>query len=81
MLKQLRALVPYLTKYKSTYAIGMVCVVVSNALITLGPKILEHGINLIDGGASPAAVGRAALLLARRPNRDLAVRLLFAPVP
>jgi len=63
MLKQLRALVPYITKYRATYAIGMVCVVVSNALITLGPKILEHGINLIDGGASTAAVGRAALLL------------------
>lgn len=54
---------PYLTKYRTTYAVGMVCVVVSNALITLGPKILEHGINLIDGGASTAAVGRAALLL------------------
>ena len=63
MLKQLRALVPYLTKYKSTYAVGLVCVVVSNALITLGPKILEHGINLIDSGATAAAVGRAALLL------------------
>ncbi len=41
----------------------MVCVVVSNGLITLGPKILEHGINLIDGGGSTGAVGRAALLL------------------
>jgi ATP-binding cassette subfamily B protein len=55
--------VPYLTKYKSTYAIGMACVVVSNALITLGPKILERGINLIDSGATNAAVARAALLL------------------
>jgi ATP-binding cassette subfamily B multidrug efflux pump len=63
MLKHLRALVPYITKYKRTYAIGMVCVVLSNALITLGPKILEHGINLIDGGATPASVARTALLL------------------
>lgn len=63
MLKDLRTLVPYLTRYKSTYALGMCCVVASNALITLGPKILEHGINLIDGGAEPSAVGRAALLL------------------
>ncbi len=63
MLKELRALVPYLTKYKSTYAVGLLCVVVSNALITLGPKILERGINLIDSGATSAAVGRAAALL------------------
>ncbi|TFG52383.1 MAG: ABC transporter ATP-binding protein [Gemmatimonadales bacterium] len=63
MLTSLRALVPYITKFKSTYAAGMVFVVVSNALITLGPKILEHGINLIDGGATPAAVARVALLL------------------
>lgn len=63
MLMSLRALVPYITKYRGTYAAGMLFVVVSNALITLGPKILEHGINLIDGGATPAAVGRTALLL------------------
>jgi ATP-binding cassette, subfamily B, multidrug efflux pump len=63
MLKELRALVPYLTKYKSTYLVGLLCVVVSNALITLGPKILERGINLIDSGATSAEVGRAALLL------------------
>jgi ATP-binding cassette subfamily B multidrug efflux pump len=63
MLRQLRALVPYLTKYKTTYLVGMACVVVSNALITYGPRILERGINLIDSGGSPAAVGRAALLL------------------
>ena len=63
MLKELRALVPYLTKYKSTYAVGLLCVVVSNALITLGPKILERGINLIDSGATSAEVGRAAALL------------------
>lgn len=63
MLKDLRALVPYLTKYRRTYAGGMLLVVVSNALITLGPKILERGINLIDSGAPPSAVTRAALLL------------------
>ena len=63
MLKSLRALVPYITKYKSAYAVGLACAVVSNALITLGPKILERGINLIDGGAANAAVARAALLL------------------
>ncbi|TFG45650.1 MAG: ABC transporter ATP-binding protein [Gemmatimonadales bacterium] len=63
MKKHLRALVPYITKYKSTYVAGMVFMVVSNALITLGPKILEHGINLIDGGSSPALVARVALLL------------------
>ncbi len=63
MLKSLRALVPYLTKYRSTYAVGLACVVISNALITLGPKILERGINLIDSGAGDAAVARAALLL------------------
>jgi ATP-binding cassette subfamily B protein len=63
MLIQLRALGPYLARYKSTYAAGMLCVVVSNALITAGPRILEHGINLIDGGAPSAAVARVAALL------------------
>ncbi len=63
MLKSLRALVPYVTKYKSAYAFGLACAVASNALITLGPKILERGINLIDAGATGAVVARAALLL------------------
>jgi len=63
MMRDLRALVPYLTTYRKTYGVGMLLVVVSNALITLGPKILERGINLIDGGAPPSAVTRAALLL------------------
>jgi ATP-binding cassette subfamily B multidrug efflux pump len=63
MLKELRALRPYLASYRTTYAFGMLCVVISNTLITAGPKILERGINLIDGGASSAAVARAAALL------------------
>ena len=54
---------PYITRYKTAYGVGLACVVVSNALITLGPKILERGINLIDGGAPNEAVARAAALL------------------
>jgi len=63
MLKELRALRPYIATYKGTYATGMLCVVISNTLITIGPKIMERGINLIAGGAPSAAVGRAAALL------------------
>jgi len=63
MLRELRALVPYITRYRSTYGVGLVCVLVSNALITAGPRILERGINLIDSGATSDAVGRVAALL------------------
>jgi len=63
MLKELRALRPYIATYKRTYATGMLCVVISNTLITIGPKIMERGINLIAGGAPSAAVARAAALL------------------
>jgi len=63
MLKELRALRPYIATYKGTYAMGMACVVISNTLITIGPKLMERGINLIAGGAPSAAVARAAALL------------------
>jgi ATP-binding cassette, subfamily B, multidrug efflux pump len=63
MLKELRALRPYLATYRKTYAIGMLCVVISNTLITAGPKILERGIDLIGRGAPGAAVAQAAALL------------------
>jgi len=63
MLTELRALRPYLATYRRTYTIGMLCVVISNTLITAGPKILERGVNLIAAGAPNAAVARVAALL------------------
>lgn len=63
VLKELRSLGPYIARYRTPYLVGMACVVVSNALITLGPRILEHGVDLIDRGAALDAVARASLLL------------------
>ncbi len=63
MLKELRALWPYIARYRGTYLVGMVCVVVSNGLITLGPKLLERGVNIIAAGGAGRAVAQASLLL------------------
>jgi len=62
-MRELRSLGPYLGRYRRTYAIGLACVVVSNGLITLGPKLIQRGVDLIAHGAPEGAVLRAALLL------------------
>ena len=60
---ELRALLPYLRPYRRTYAIGLLLVVVSNALITLGPRFLQQGIDALRAGGPFGRVQLAVALL------------------
>ncbi len=62
-MKELRTLPPYLARYRRTYLVGLSCVVVSNALATVGPRLLGRGIDALAGPAPLPEVRRAALLL------------------
>ena len=41
-MRELRSLLPYMRRYRSTYLFGLLFVVVSNILTTLGPRFLER---------------------------------------
>jgi ATP-binding cassette, subfamily B, multidrug efflux pump len=62
-MRELRTLLPYLKPYRGTFLLGLVLVVVSNAFNTLGPKLLEQGIDALSRGGDVATVGAKALLL------------------
>ena len=63
-MRELKSLLPYLTKYTGTYLVGLLCVIGSNLLNTLAPKFIEQGIDALAGPAPVANVYRAALWLA-----------------
>ncbi len=60
---ELRSLLPYLTPYRRTYAVGLLLVVVSNAFTTLGPRFLERGIDALRAGDPFREVQLAVALL------------------
>lgn len=62
-MNELRALLPYVVAYRRTYAVGFLCVIVSNALTTLWPRFLQRAIDLIGAGAPTRAVGTAAAFM------------------
>lgn len=68
-MKQLRALLPYLRRYRRAIAWGIVLVVISNALAVSGLEFLKYGIDALRGGrigviARYAALSALAALLA-----------------
>ncbi len=63
VLNNLRRLTPYFRPYRTTYAVGLALVIVSNFLLTLGPRFIEQGVNALAAGHDLAGVRRAALLL------------------
>lgn len=60
---ELRALLPYLRAYRRTYAIGLLLVVVSNGLTTLGPRFIKEGIDALRSGAPFSRVQLAVAFL------------------
>ena len=50
MFKNLRPLVPYLRKYRATYAIGALCVLCNNGIWILFPLVLRRGIDVLNAG-------------------------------
>lgn len=62
-MRELRPLLPYMRRYRGVYTAGIVCVVSSNLLNTLGPRFVEQGIDALTGSNPVPAVRRAALLL------------------
>jgi ATP-binding cassette subfamily B multidrug efflux pump len=63
VLRNLRRLIPYFRPYWATYALGLGLVIISNRLITYGPRFIEQGVNALAAGHDMAGVRRAALLL------------------
>jgi ATP-binding cassette subfamily B protein len=62
-MRELRAVLPYLTPYRREYAVGLALVVVSNFFTTLGPRFLQRGVDALATAAPLGAVRSAALLL------------------
>jgi ATP-binding cassette subfamily B protein len=62
-MRELRTVLPYLRPYRWTFAGGLALVLVSNYFLTLGPKYLELGIDVLEQGNPFAEVRRAGLLL------------------
>ncbi len=54
-MKQLRRLLPYFSPYRGRLAVGLVLVVVSTAISSVGPWLLSIGIDSMGRGASLAA--------------------------
>src|SRR5690606_141061 len=46
-MRELRAVLPYLTPYRREYAAGLGLVVVSNFFTTLGPRFLQRGVDAL----------------------------------
>lgn len=62
-MRELRALLPYLRRYRGTVAFGMAMVLVSNGFAVLGPHFLERGIDALRAGAPFARVQYFAFLI------------------
>ena len=62
-MRELRSLLPYMRRYRSTYVFGLLFVVVSNILTTLGPRFLERAIDELTRSAPLRAVVWSASLM------------------
>jgi len=62
-MRELNILFPYLRRYRATYLLGLVLVLVSNALTSTGPRFLERGIDQISRGAPLTAIVWSAVIL------------------
>jgi ATP-binding cassette, subfamily B, multidrug efflux pump len=62
-MRELRSLLPYLKTYRWPYLTGLALVVVSNFFATLGPRLIQHGIDALRTGGQFHAVQTAVLLL------------------
>ncbi len=62
-MRELRSLLPYMRRYRGTYLLGLLFVVLSNILTTLGPRFLERAIDDLTRGAALRAVVFSASLM------------------
>lgn len=62
-MRELGSLVPYLRRYTGVYLVGFGCVVGSNLLNTLAPRLLQQGIDALRAPDPLTGVRRAALWL------------------
>lgn len=62
-MRELRSLLPYMRRYRSTYLFGLLFVVVSNILTTLGPRFLERAIDELTRSAPMRAVAWSVALM------------------
>jgi ATP-binding cassette subfamily B multidrug efflux pump len=62
-MRELRSLLPYMRRYRSTYLFGLLFVVISNILTTLGPRFLERAIDELTRSAPLRAVAWSIALM------------------
>src|SRR3981081_11681 len=54
--KSLRPLLPYLRRYRWSYVVGTVCVLVSNGAWVLFPQVIQRAIDSLKGGVTRHAL-------------------------
>jgi ATP-binding cassette subfamily B protein len=63
-MRELRALLPYLRRYRGTFAAGLGLMAVSNYFLRLGPEFIQRGIDAIGAGSATGTRRQALLLVA-----------------
>jgi ATP-binding cassette subfamily B multidrug efflux pump len=61
--KSLRPLFPYLKKYRGSFAVGGLCVLLTNGIWVLFPQVIERAVNDLKAGVTLHKLGTYALLL------------------
>jgi len=61
--KSLRPLLPYLKKYRGTYALGGLCVLLLNGIWVLLPQVIGHAVDGLQHGVTREKLLRYALLV------------------
>src|SRR5579863_7785550 len=61
--KSLRPLFPYMKKYRGSFAVGGLCVLLTNGIWVLFPQIIERAVNDLKLGVTRQKLGTYALLL------------------
>jgi ATP-binding cassette, subfamily B, multidrug efflux pump len=61
--KSLRPLFPYMKKYRGSFAVGMLCVFLTNGIWILFPQVIRRAVNDLNQGVTRQKLGTYALLL------------------
>jgi ATP-binding cassette, subfamily B, multidrug efflux pump len=62
-MKELASLVRYIGRYRGTYLLGLVCLLGSNLLGAIGPRLIGQGIDALSTPAAMLHIRRAAVAL------------------
>src|SRR4051794_35855832 len=63
MIKHLRPLFPYLSKYKTGLVLGTLCVLGTNGIKILFPQVIRYAINGLNSGVTHPKLIKYSLLL------------------